>query len=42
VPGCHRDRHNGLVSSLEPDFEFGTDGPLLILVGVDGPASDPR
>jgi nucleotide-binding universal stress UspA family protein len=24
------------VSSLEPDFEFGTDGPSLILVGVDG------
>jgi nucleotide-binding universal stress UspA family protein len=24
------------VSSLEPDFEFGTDGPALILVGVDG------
>jgi nucleotide-binding universal stress UspA family protein len=24
------------VSSPEPDFEFGTDGPSLILVGVDG------
>ena len=27
---------NGLVSSPAPDFEFGTDGPSLILVGVDG------
>ena len=24
------------MSSLEPDFEFGTDGLSLILVGVDG------
>jgi nucleotide-binding universal stress UspA family protein len=24
------------VSSPAPDFEFGTDGPSLILVGVDG------
>jgi nucleotide-binding universal stress UspA family protein len=28
--------HNGLVSSPAPGFEFGTDGPSLILVGVDG------
>ncbi len=31
---CHW--HNGLVSSPEPDVEFATDGPSLILVGVDG------
>ena len=31
-----RDGHNGVVSSPAPDFEFGTDGPSLILVGVDG------
>jgi nucleotide-binding universal stress UspA family protein len=36
VPGYHRDGHNGPVSSPAPDFEFGTDGPSLILVGVDG------
>ena len=24
------------MDSLPPDFEFGTDGPSLILVGVDG------
>ena len=30
------DGHNDLVSSPAPDFEFGTDGPSLILVGVDG------
>src|SRR5271169_6251053 len=35
-PGDHRDGHNGLVSSPAPDFEFGTDGPSLIMVGVDG------
>ena len=35
-PGYRRDGHNGLVSSPAPDFEFGTDGPSLILVGVDG------
>jgi nucleotide-binding universal stress UspA family protein len=35
-PGHHQDGHNGLVSSPAPDFEFGTDGPSLILVGVDG------
>jgi nucleotide-binding universal stress UspA family protein len=35
-PGDHRDGHNNLVSSPAPDFEFGTDGPSLILVGVDG------
>src|SRR2546428_797806 len=27
---------NGQVSSPAPEFEFGTDGPSLILVGVDG------
>src|SRR6266567_6625916 len=27
---------NGQVSSPTPEFEFGTDGPSLILVGVDG------
>ena len=32
----HPDGHNDLVSSPVPDFEFGTDGPSLILVGVDG------
>ena len=31
-----RPMDNGLVSSPAPDFEFGTDGPSLILVGVDG------
>jgi nucleotide-binding universal stress UspA family protein len=31
-----RTRHNELVSSPAPDFEFGTDGPSLIMVGVDG------
>ena len=30
------DGHNGPVSSPEPGFESGTDGPSLILVGVDG------
>jgi nucleotide-binding universal stress UspA family protein len=35
-PGYRRDGHNGLVNSPAPDFEFGTDGPSLILVGVDG------
>jgi nucleotide-binding universal stress UspA family protein len=35
-PGDRRDGHNGLVSSPAPDFEFGTDGPSLIMVGVDG------
>lgn len=28
--------HNGQVSSPAPDFELGTDGPSLIVVGVDG------
>ncbi len=36
VPGHHGDGDNGLVSAPAPDFEFGTDGPSLILVGVDG------
>jgi len=27
---------NGQVSPPAPEFEFGTDGPSLILVGVDG------
>jgi nucleotide-binding universal stress UspA family protein len=31
-----QDGHNGPVSSLDPGFESGTDGPSLILVGVDG------
>ena len=35
-PDYRRDGHNGVVSSPVPDFEFGTDGPSLILVGVDG------
>ena len=35
-PGGHRGGHNELVSSPAPDFEFGTDGPSLIMVGVDG------
>jgi len=35
-PGDRRDGHNDLVSSPAPDFEFGTDGPSLIMVGVDG------
>ena len=35
-PGCRRDGHNGLVSAPTPGFELGTDGPSLILVGVDG------
>jgi hypothetical protein len=30
----HRDEHNGRVGSSAPDFEFGTDGPSLILVGA--------
>jgi hypothetical protein len=34
--GDSRDWQHGLVSSPRPDFEFGTDGPSLILVGVDG------
>ena len=36
MAGDHRDGHNELVSSPAPDFEFGTDGPSLIVVGVDG------
>jgi hypothetical protein len=36
VAGDHRGGHNELVSSPAPDFEFGTDGPSLIVVGVDG------
>src|SRR5260370_42655103 len=35
-PGGHRGGHNELVSSPAPDFEFGTDGPSLIMAGVDG------
>ena len=35
-PSYRRDGHNSLVSSPAADFEFGTDGPSLILVGVDG------
>ncbi len=35
-PSCGRDGHNGLVSAPTPGFELGTDGPSLILVGVDG------
>jgi nucleotide-binding universal stress UspA family protein len=35
-PATRPDGHNGLVSSQVPDFESGTDGPSLILVGVDG------
>jgi nucleotide-binding universal stress UspA family protein len=35
-PGGYRDGHNDLVSSPAPDFELGTDGPSLIMVGVDG------
>jgi nucleotide-binding universal stress UspA family protein len=35
-PDDHRDGHNDLVSSPAPDFESGTDGPSLIMVGVDG------
>lgn len=35
-PAARPDGHNGRVSSQGPDFESGTDGPSLILVGVDG------
>jgi hypothetical protein len=35
-PGCYRDGHNGLEGFPAPGFESGTDGPSLILVGVDG------
>ena len=34
--GWRPDWQTGLVTLPEPEFELGTDGPSLILVGVDG------
>jgi nucleotide-binding universal stress UspA family protein len=37
-----RNCHNGPVSSPEYDFEIGTDGPTLIMAGLDGSRTSMR